>query len=155
MPAARNINELTKHLDTPLKNAMIVAQSKVYQCINSFIKEYYDEYNPDVYERTYSFYNSLVKSDIKKTKNGYACEVYIDMDRTDYYAHSFKDVVNMINRGFHADTGMNNGDSYQTPVDIRGIRVWNESMDEIQKTNLILNTFKDYFKSNGFIVREL
>ena len=152
MSAIRNTRELNRKLENSLKNAITAVQSKVYQCISSFIERYYDEYNPVSYKRTYSFYNSLVKSDIRKTKNGYVCEVYIDMDEMSYRAHTSKEVVDMINRGFHADTGMN-GCSYRAPRDIEGTRVWDESMDEIQKTNLIFDTFKNYFKANGFIVK--
>ena len=75
MSAIRNTRKLNRKLEDSLKNALIIAQSKAYQCINSFIKEYYAEYEPVEYERTYSFYKSLVKSDIRKTKNGYVCEV--------------------------------------------------------------------------------
>ena len=152
MAAIRNMNELNRKSENSLKNAIIIAQSKVYQCINSFIKEYYTEYTPISYKRTYSFYNSLVKSDIRKTKSGYICEIYIDTRKMNYYEHDSKEVVDMINRGFHADTGMNGG-LYQTPEDIKGVRVWDESMEEIEKANLIINTFKNYFKANGFVVK--
>ena len=157
----KNIKQLEAQLGLHMKSAMVIAQSKVHQCINSFIKEYYAEYDPIQYERTYSFFNSLVKSDIKCSGKECYCSVYIDMDMMDYYRHSSYDVVDMINRGFHADTSMNGGsrlqggytsNPYSAKRDIKGTRFWDEGLSEIQKTNLILDTFIKYMKSKGLRV---
>ena len=82
-------------------------QENVYQIINRFVKEYYSEYTPGdyhkqlqidndrlgkptyasmyVYERTYQLYQSLVKSRVVRSGNGFKAEVYFDADRLDYY----------------------------------------------------------------------
>lgn len=159
---AKNIKQLEAQLSAYMKSAMVIAQSKVHQCIDSFIKQYYAEYTPTEYERTYSFYNSLVKSDIKYSGNECYCSVYIDMDMMDYYRHNSYDVIEMINRGFHADTSMNGGtrisggytsNPYNAKRDIKGTRFWDEGLSEVYKTNLILETFANYMKSKGLIVR--
>ncbi len=61
------------------------AQEQVFQVIERFVKEYYAEFSPDRYERTYQLFRSLVKSDIKSTGNGYVAEVYFDLNALDYH----------------------------------------------------------------------
>jgi hypothetical protein len=61
----------------------------------------------------------------------------------------------MINEGFHADTSMNNS-VYETPrdIDAKG-QFWDDSIELIQKTKLILETFETYIKKAGIpIVRK-
>ena len=51
---------------------------KVKGNIEEFIKEYYLEYSPIYYERTWRLLNSVVKTKPKKIPNGYEVEIYID-----------------------------------------------------------------------------
>ena len=64
--------------------AIKLAQEKVYQVINRFVKEYYAEFSPEVYERTYQLFRSLVKTGVKRTGNGWVAEVYFDASNLDY-----------------------------------------------------------------------
>lgn len=65
--------------------AIQLAQERVYQVINRFVKEYYAEFSPAVYERTYQLFSSLVKTGIKQTGNGWVAEVYFDASNLDYH----------------------------------------------------------------------
>ena len=62
------VEELEKYVLEQARKSLIPIQEQVYAIINRFVKEYYAEYTPEVYERTYQLYKSLVKSDIEKTK---------------------------------------------------------------------------------------
>ena len=62
-----------------------IAQEKVFMVISRFVKEYYAEYSPDVYERTYQLFRSLVKTDVQPTSNGWEASVYFDLDKLDYF----------------------------------------------------------------------
>ena len=143
----KNDKELTRKLQNVMEGAMRKAQLKAYDVVKDFMDTYYTEYTPKEYERTYQFYKSLVRSEIKKTRTGFACSIYIDTDSMDYLYHSGSEVMNMINRGFHADASMNKG-SYQTPYDIGGTAVWDESLEEIERSKFIINTFAEHFKRN-------
>ena len=56
----------------------------VFLIINRFVKEYYAEFSPAVYERTYQLFRSLVKTDVRSTGNGWVAEVYFDASMLDY-----------------------------------------------------------------------
>ena len=164
----KNTADLNVALNTAMLFAIKKVQDRVYDVIQNFIKDYYHDYSPVVYQRTYDFFNSLTKSEIKKVSNGYVCEVYIDMSQMDYYRHEAIEVVDMINRGFHADTGMNGGerihngiysDPYNAPYDITvmgeqsdGMHFWDDSMAIFKHNDYILTYFMDYMKKAGFNV---
>lgn len=65
-------------LEKYVASAMKATQQMVYDAIQESITEYYKEYTPEVYERTYKFLNSLIKTDIIRVGNTISCEVKID-----------------------------------------------------------------------------
>lgn len=159
----RNMAELEKALNNTIYMAVKQSQQRVYDVIQDFIKEYYKEKVftdkngnpsaiPKIYDRSFQFFNSLVKSEIKKIKGGWECEVYIDYESLDYVGHSGLEVIEMINDNFHAKTAMNN-DTYETPYNIIGeVQFWDDSLSVINKTRLILKTFEEYLKKRGLNV---
>lgn len=80
-----SIDALKNYILSKSKVAIRLEQERVYQVIDSFVKKYYAEYSPEVYERTYQLFRSLVKSKIFQTKNGWEAQVYFDVDALDYY----------------------------------------------------------------------
>jgi len=79
-----SVEALKNYILSKSKVAIRLAQERVYQIIDRFVKQYYAEYTPEVYERTYQLYRSLVKSDIVQTNNGWEAQVYFDLDALDY-----------------------------------------------------------------------
>lgn len=156
--AIKNDKELTKAIMNTMQGALRDIQNKAYDVVKKYMDTYYTEYTPAEYKRTYAFYKSLVKGDIVKTSTGYKCSIYIDLDRMDnYYRNSGKEVMDMINRGFHADPSLNgserihNGiysDPYSAKDEIEGTAVWDEAIEEIEKTGMILKTFESFFDKN-------
>ena len=80
-----SFDELKKYVISKSKTAISLAQEQVFQIINRFVKEYYAEFSPEMYERTYQFYRSLVKTDVMPTNNGWVAEVYFDISALDYH----------------------------------------------------------------------
>lgn len=77
-------DELKNYILKQSQFAIMQVQAKVFQVIQKFVKQYYTEFSPEVYERTYQLFQSLVKSDVKLTDNGWVAEVYFDLDKLDY-----------------------------------------------------------------------
>ena len=50
----------------------------------NLLNRFYNEFEPDVYVRTYQLLRSLVKTDVKSTINGWVAEVYFDINALDY-----------------------------------------------------------------------
>lgn len=159
----KSVKELEKFMEQRITYALKQVQNEVYKVIQDFIRQYYDEQvfeqpdgsftnRPVQYSRTFQFFNSLVKSEIKKSGNTYYCEVYIDPTQLDYYAHDGLEVLNMINTGYHANTAMNNG-WYETPRNIYSqVNFWDDALDVFDKANFILNELVYYLKRAGLTV---
>lgn len=86
----KNEAELKKYILAKCKNAIIKSQAQVYQIIDRFVKQFYVEFTPEMYERTYQLFRSLVKGDIVSTSNGYEAYVYFDVDMLDHYVHTIR-----------------------------------------------------------------
>lgn len=67
-----------------VQSAVNMAQNQFFQVIDRFVKEYYAEYDPSIYERTYQLYRSLVKSEIRVSGSSVEAEVYFDAGQLDY-----------------------------------------------------------------------
>lgn len=79
-----SIDALKSYILSQTKIAVQKAEEQIYQILDRFMKEYYAEYSPEVYERTYQLYRSLVKSEVIPTGNGYEAHVYFDATNLDY-----------------------------------------------------------------------
>ena len=79
--------QLENYIMSQMKMAIIEAQAEIYEIIDNYLKQYYNEFDPSLYERTRQLLRSLVKSEIIQNNKGYKCRVYFDWENIDY---SFK-----------------------------------------------------------------
>ena len=89
MATFKNIEEIKQDIIKKSEKGVRQAQSSVYKIIDEFLHEYYREYKPAVYERTYQLLSSLVKTDVKRTDNGFISYVYFDASALDYSVKYF------------------------------------------------------------------
>lgn len=141
-----NTNELNNMLKKVAMEAMNQVREQVSDCIDKFIKQYYEEYTPEQYFRTYQFFDSLVVPSVKANGNTLTCEIYLDSGSMNYKNASGQAVLEMIDHGYHAMRRMG------APYDIPGTAVWSESVSYIEKYDLVIGTFKKYLESQGFTV---
>lgn len=102
----KNTKELKSYILKKSEAAMIQAQSKVYQIVNTFVKEFYVGYSPAQYERTYQLYQSLIKSDVQISGNSVTATVYFDASRLDYYMKMINGKESP-NHGWSSETVLN------------------------------------------------
>ena len=125
----KNEAQLKSFLLAKCKSALIKTQEQVYQIIGRFLKAYYNDYSPEMYERTYQLYLSLVKSDIVPTSNGFEAQVYFDLDSLNYVTGnrpSGEQVMEAAAQGLHGAMGENlkyvqgysGVDAWNTPKEI-------------------------------------
>lgn len=81
---AKTQGELTKLLEKQAMIALKAVQDIIYKCIHESIQQYYSEYDPIRYNRSYRLLNSLVSTDIVKSGNMLSCEVKIDENYLNY-----------------------------------------------------------------------
>ena len=84
-----SMEELKNYILSKSQIAIRVAQEEVYGIIHKFVKQYYSEYDPSVYERTYQLLRSLVKTDVISTGNGWEAQIYFDIGALDYTIKTF------------------------------------------------------------------
>lgn len=124
----KNEAQLKGFLLAKCKNALIKSQEQVYQIIDRFVKEFYADYSPEMYERTYQLYRSLVKSDIVPTAMGYEARVYFDISELDYIygaQPTGEQVMAAAAEGWHGADGLlvKSGNT--------GVSIWNDPMEII------------------------
>lgn len=160
MKTISNMKELEKAIQGRLSLALKFTQQEIYKVIQENIKNYYEEkvfYDrisgnmsaiPDVYDRTYQFLNSLIKTDVIIKNGTVSCSVMIDTESLDY-TQDGDIVVDMINRGYHADKSLNDG-TYETPRNIyTKSHFWDDSLQQLGGYNGILAIMKKNCKRVG------
>ena len=78
--------ELEKFLLEKCRVAIAQTEEKIYKIIDGALKQYYSEFTPDEYIRTYKLLHSLVKSNVKRAGKGYEAEIYFDESQLKYQA---------------------------------------------------------------------
>ena len=159
----KNKNDLDKLLKQIIYKTLRETQEEIYDAIDKSIKEYYAEYNPHLYKRTYKFLNSLVKTEIKQSGNELRCEVKIDDDYLRYaypYPNKFNpsypqdydgrptlgiDIVNWANRQFPNDEADGGNHGY-TVDEGREDGFWDVALDELGG---IISILKKNLKNQG------
>ena len=124
----KNKKQLEEFLLAKCKNAITKAQSEIYRIIDRFVKEFYSDYSPEMYERTYQLYRSLVASEIVSTGSGFKAEVYFDFSSLNYVTGaqpSGKQVLDAAAYGGHGAEGL------RVVAGSTGVGVWNDSVQII------------------------
>ena len=132
----KSFADLQRIIEGRLSLALKMSQKQIYDTIQEHISDYYKEHvfiggysEPLVYRRTYQFLNGLIKTDISVSNGNVSCKV--KMDDGLKYIQSASTVLHMINRGLHADPGLNSG-RYQTPRVISGgSHFWDDAINEL------------------------
>lgn len=139
-----SMKDLEKALMPTMVKMVDKLAERVYETLNYFLQEYYDDYDPKSYKRQYDFLRSAVKVESKIKGNKVVASVYIDTDSMDnYYNATGEQVARWANQRTHG--GMVTGS--KTP------RVWDDTMDETVRNGELLRLATDHLKSKGFSVR--
>ena len=121
----KNEKELERFLLPKLQAAVTRTQEQIYQILHRFVKEFYNDFTPEMYERTYQLFQSLVKSRIILTGHGYEAEVYFDLGSLYYttgnkpYGH---EVMDAAKQGLHGAIG----DRFLFKTGEIGVNIWND-----------------------------
>ncbi len=139
-----NNNELDAALKPTMLGMVDEMAERVYQTLNYFLQEYYNDYNPKYYRRQYDFLRSAVKVEPKVKGNKVIASVYIDTDSMDsYYNATGYQVATWANQGLHG--GLDVGDN--TP------HVWDDTIENTVNNGELLKLAVAYLKSKGFSVK--
>lgn len=109
--AVKTYNELFSNLNKVLEKNIDKLRIHSTDIINKFIEQYYSEYEPSKYRRTFQFLNSVVSVETKKVGNQFVSDIYIDLENMHHYTqkqiekdstlYTEYNLVNAINEGHH------------------------------------------------------
>ena len=142
----RNPNDLIKIFDARVSQALKMTQAEIYKAFQESLSEYYHEpvfggsSIPKQYERLYKMLNSIVKTDIIKSGDGFSCMVEVDRDYLGYNYQggaTGQEVWEWANANTHGGT-------------IRGnLKVWDNAIDCLGGEQGIINLMKQNLKKCG------
>lgn len=138
----RNIAQLQSALDKYAAYAVDKMADEVKKKIDEFIKYYYQEYTPEIYQRTWKFLNSVTRTDVYKDGNAWCAEVYIDTSITYKNDWTMEGTALQANEGWHG---------WYHAVQVGDSHFWDDAMEEIHSPEFI-NKFADFLRSKGLKV---
>ena len=124
------VDALESYILSRINVAIQEAQAKVYEVIHEFVKKYYAEYSPSMYERTYQLYNSLVKSEIKQSGNGYTAEIYFDVGLLDYHMKRIHG-IEVPNKGWSEEKTLSAAAHGSHGGWVSGTAIWDEPLKKL------------------------
>lgn len=142
----KNEKQLKNFLLEKSRLALLRAQDRVYVIIKQFLRQFYSEYDPVVYERTYQFLQSLVQSRVIKDRNGYKAEIYFNLD----YIYetganpSGEQVMQAAEWGRHGAMGL-------MVADFKGASVWHEPLKILNVE--AINILRDMLIAEGIPIK--
>lgn len=103
----KNEKELERFILKKCRLALIKAQEDIYRILKDFLRQFYMDYDPSVYDRTYQLLQSLVQSRIVSDGKGYKAEVYFALDNLSYAGGnpSGEQVMAAASQGYHGAIG--------------------------------------------------
>ena len=124
----KNQKELESFLLKKCKNALELSQMRVYRIIERFVKEFYADYDPILYERTYKLLSSLVMSEIIPTNKGFEAHVYFNYDGLSYVTGAKPSMLRVLDA---AAEGLHGADGLRVMNGYTGANIWSDPLVEL------------------------
>ena len=136
------MKELEKFMLDQCKQLCEFVDNEVYEAVNYFLAQYYQEYTPKSYQRSYDMLHSAFKTEVKKVGNAYQAVVGIDYENLNNYENATGfDVINFANSALHGgyDAGTNT-------------RVWDDAIESTIGSGQLLADCIVFLKGRGFTI---
>lgn len=159
----KNKKELERFLLKKCRLVLLKAQEEVYKILKDFLRQYYMDYDPISYERTYQLLQSLVQSRIVSDGKGYKAEVYFDLDKLQYYKPAWQggkppsgeQVFEAAKQGLHgaigdAGSGWKNWE-YHYEFGRTGVNIWSDPIRELDAK--AINILKNMLIAEGIPIK--
>lgn len=139
-------NQLIRSVKSGMKKAIIKEQEKVFKVLDEFIDKFYSSYTPEMYERTFQLYRSLVKSDVQSSGNGFIAYVYFDLSSLSYSTGAKPNGSQVVSAAAHGGHGA------EVLLVVEGsVGIWDDPLAVISPK--IYNSLKQSLIDNGIPIR--
>lgn len=151
----RNEEDLLRIMKPQIYNWMCHLKEQLPKYLEEFIRsEYYNQYNPKMYERQYRILEAIMTSNIKDIGDGYEFEIYLDPDKVSYDPSFWTSHgITYYKKGDDANTvfhNMANGIHGNVQFGVTNGRFWEKFLTEIGESGIydIFVEFKKYIGNN-------
>ncbi|MDE6150171.1 MAG: hypothetical protein K2F81_08830 [Ruminococcus sp.] len=145
---AKNTTELKRAMQNLLYETMKDLTAQVHSLADEFISDWYDDYDPKTYKRTYQLLHSCIATDVKQSKNKFKSKVLLDYNSMHHNGlqkgFSEKAILDRADQGLHGTSFSQNGK--------KGLKLWQPTEKEISNTTFLLDKFREHLVSKGFSV---
>lgn len=145
----KNESQLKSFLLGKCRNAITNAQEKVYRIIDDFVKRFYADYDPVIYQRTNQLLHSLVKSNIRQDGSKFVATVYFDIGGLDYVTGkqpSGEQVMEAAAEGLHGASGL------RVAPGNTGVNIWNNPLQILDAE--AINILRDMLIAEGIPIKK-
>lgn len=146
-----NEEQLRRFILSKSEKALFKATEKVYRIIDNFIKEFYADYDPVMYERTKQLFNSLVKSNVVKTANDVESYVYFDLDRIRYMSGSSPSGRQVMGV---AAVGMHGAEDLRMVAGRTGVSIWDDPLERLKGNKEVIKILEQMLISEGIPIKK-
>lgn len=156
----KNEKQLEAFLLQKCRLALMKAQDRVYGIIKQFVYDYYKDYSPEFYERTYQLLGSLVESRIVSHGKGYSAEIYFALDKLRYSKYAWQDgnppsgeqVFEAAKQGLHGAIGDAGGEyQFRYVSGNTGANIWGDPIRELDAK--AINILVDMLRAEGIPIK--
>ena len=141
-----NFKDLFTAIRTDTEQALNHTADLTKELIDSFINQWYNDYTPTVYERTYQLLNAVIRTDVQKSGNKMNVTIYLDKSLLAYDTDT-DGILQAADNGLHGS--INN--HYEEGE--RHVRLWSDSIEQIKDTEMIFTAFENYLKNKGYDIK--
>ena len=141
-----NYKDLFTAIRTDTEQALNHTADLTKELIDSFINQWYNDYTPTVYERTYQLLNAVIRTDVQKSGNKMNVTIYLDKSLLAYDTDT-DGILQAADNGLHGS--INN--HYEEGE--RHVRLWSDSIEQIKDTEMIFTAFENYLKNKGYDIK--
>lgn len=135
-------SQLKSAIISRMKSSVVEVETKIYKIVQDYLYIFYGEYQPVESIRKWDIFNSLVKTSVTPTGNGWRAEIYFDIGKLhhldSYIGQSgmmvYKDfseekiLKNVVGLGYHGSpNAIENDPAYSH---LKGTKIWDKSMAE-------------------------
>lgn len=132
MPTFNSVAELEQYVIERMRPATAAVEEKVYKIIQDYLRIYYGEYVPVSSIRTYSLFNSLVKTEVRRAGNGWEADVYFDVSKLNHLDQYIGKDGRIVRKQWSEEqilsTALTSGTHGGSWTRTSGTAIWNESM---------------------------
>ena len=146
--AYNNFIDLFKAMQSVTEKALDETADYIHNLIQDFVNQWYADYDPTQYQRTFQLLNCVTRTHIRKIGDKRKVYIYLDTAQLNYNTDT-QGVLEAANNGLHGSI-YNHFEDGNTHY-----RLWSDGVQEIENNELLFKAFEDFMKQHGINIKRI